>query len=85
MVFLATILLLKGFLGLIPIGVDSRFRSHGIGKTLLISSFNAMAAQGYADAVIGDISSNNFFDQSVTTLEIPDSTPEAYDGMLKQT
>ena len=73
----------KGFFG--PIGVDPRFRSHGIGKTLLISCLDAMAAQGYAYAVIGGISSNNFFDQSVTTFEIPDSTPGAYDGMLKQT
>ncbi len=72
----------KGFFG--PIGVDPECRSIGVGKALLVSSLNAMAAQGYAYAIIGGVGPRGFFDKSMNTFEIPDSSPGAYKGMLKQ-
>jgi len=72
----------KGFFG--PVGVDPESQSIGVGRALLISCLNAMAAQGYAYAVIGGVGSRGFFDKSVNTFEIPDSSPGAYKGMLKQ-
>ncbi len=72
----------KGFFG--PIGVDPEFRSIGIGRVLLVACLNAMANQGYAYAIIGGVGAKNFFSQSITTFEIPNSSPGIYDGMLKQ-
>ncbi|MCB1935188.1 MAG: GNAT family N-acetyltransferase [Nitrosomonas sp.] len=71
----------KGFLG--PIGVEPKYRFIGIGKVLLLSCLKAMAYQGYAYAIIGSIGAKDFFDQSITTFEIPDSSPGAYKGILK--
>ena len=71
----------KGFIG--PIGVNSNYQSKGIGKTLMTLCMQAMAAQGYAYAIIGNVRETVFFSRVTDVLEIPDSSPGPYDGMLK--
>lgn len=71
----------KAFFG--PIGVCPKTRARGIGKALLISGLDAMANQGYAYAVIGGAGPGEFFHRSVPSIDIPDSTPGPYRGMLK--
>ncbi|MGR9107074.1 MAG: GNAT family N-acetyltransferase [Gammaproteobacteria bacterium] len=71
----------KGFFG--PIGVSPEARSSGIGKALLIAGLKAMAEQGYAYAIIGGAGPLDFFHRSLACVEIPDSTPGPYRGMLR--
>lgn len=66
----------RGMFG--PIGVIESARGQGIGRGLLLSSLHAMAAVGYAYAVIGGASSMEFYQRVVNVIEIPDSTPGIY-------
>jgi predicted N-acetyltransferase YhbS len=61
-----------------PIGVIERARGQGIGRELLLSGLRAMAALGYAYAIIGGAISSDFYSRVVSVIEIPDSTPGIY-------
>jgi ribosomal protein S18 acetylase RimI-like enzyme len=71
----------RGFFG--PTGVDEATRHKGIGRALLIAALNDMAAQGYAYGIIGATTSLEFYRREVGAVEIADSTPGFYQGMLK--
>lgn len=66
----------RGMFG--PIGVIQRARGQGVGRGLLLSSLRAMAALGYAYAVIGGVRSPEFYKRVVSVTEIPCSTPGIY-------
>ncbi|OAP39173.1 GNAT family acetyltransferase [Sinorhizobium glycinis] len=69
-----------GFFG--PTGVDEAMRGRGIGEALLLESLFAMRAAGYAYAIIGGVGPAEFYARAVGAVEIPDSTPGIYAGML---
>ena len=70
----------KGFFG--PTGVDESARGQGIGEALLLATLRAMRDAGYAYAVIGDPGPVEFYQKRLDALEIPNSTPGHYAGML---
>ncbi|HEV7307743.1 GNAT family N-acetyltransferase [Ensifer sp.] len=69
-----------GFFG--PTGVDESMRGQGIGEALLLASLNAMRDAGYGYAVIGGVGPAKFYERVAGAIEIPDSTPGIYAGML---
>jgi hypothetical protein len=71
----------KNFFG--PTGVDPDQRNGGIGKALLLASLQAMASEGYAYAIIGGVGPVAYYKKIVNAIEIPDSTPGIYRGLLK--
>ena len=70
----------KNFFG--PTGVDPDYRRGGVGAALLLSSLQAMAAAGYAYAIIGGVGPIAYYKKIVNAIEIPGSTPGIYKGML---
>jgi len=70
----------KGFFG--PTGVDSAYRRAGVGTALLLATLSAMAAHGYAYAIIGGVGPVSYYKKAVNAIEIPKSTPGIYRGML---
>ncbi|MCB0212163.1 MAG: GNAT family N-acetyltransferase [Anaerolineae bacterium] len=66
-----------------PTGVSEKQRGQGIGQALLLICLHAMAAQGYAYGIVGDVGPREFYAQAVGAIEIPDSTPGIYGGMLR--
>ena len=73
----------RGFFG--PTGVMESARRKGIGRALLVTTLQDMASQGYAYGIIGATSSPEFYRKEVDAIEIPESTPGFYRGMLKPT
>ena len=73
----------RGFFGPTGVAVDARHK--GIGRALLCATLQDMAAQGYAYCIIGATTSVEFYRHEVNAIEIPDSTPGFYAGMLKPT
>jgi len=73
----------RGFFGPTGVAVDARHK--GIGRALLCAALQDMAAQGYAYGIIGATTSVEFYRREVKAIEIPDSTPGFYGGMLKPT
>jgi GNAT superfamily N-acetyltransferase len=71
----------KNFFG--PTGVDQALRGRKIGATLLLACLQAMAAQGYAYAIIGGVGPAEFYAKTVGAVVIEDSTPGIYRGMLR--
>ena len=71
----------KGFFG--PTGVMEEARQKGIGRALLTATLHDMASQGYAYGIIGATTSIEFYQKEVAAIEIPESTPGFYQGMLK--
>jgi hypothetical protein len=71
----------KGFFG--PTGVAVPARGQGIGEALLIATLKAMREAGYAYAVIGDPGPVAFYRKRLDALEIPNSKPGHYAGMLR--
>lgn len=71
----------RGFLG--PTAVDETARHRGIGGALFLATLRDMAANGYGYAVIGDVSSTEFYRRYVNVVEIPESTPGFYKGLLR--
>lgn len=69
-----------GFFG--PTGVDESVRGQGIGEALLIASLTAMREAGYGYAIIGGVGPAKFYERVAGAIEIPDSTPGLYAGML---
>ena len=73
----------KDFFG--PIGVAEQARGRGIGKALLLTCLHAMAAQGYAYAIIGGVGPTDFYTRAVDAIPIEGSEPGIYTGMLRDT
>jgi len=71
----------RGFFG--PIGTLESERGKGIGAALLLDCLQAMAAHGYGYAVIGGVGPRAFYDRVVRSVEIPDSSPGLYRGLLR--
>lgn len=71
----------KNFFG--PTGVSDRQRGRGIGKALLLACLHALAAQGYAYAVIGGVGPVEFYAKTVGAVVIAGSDPGIYSQMLK--
>ncbi len=71
----------KNFFG--PTGVLETYRGRGIGQVLLLASLHAMAAQGFAYAIIGVVGPAEFYTKAVGATIIDDSTPGIYRGMLR--
>ena len=71
----------KNFFG--PIGVAEAVRGSGLGTALLLSCLHAMAAQGYAYAIIGDADESDFYAKTVGAIVIPDSSPGIYRNRLR--
>ncbi len=65
-----------------PTGVDEKYRNTGLGKALLFSCLHAMAARGYAYAVIGGAGPTEFFIKAAGALPIAGSTPGIYQDRL---
>jgi len=70
----------KGMFG--PLGVHEKFRKQGIGSVLLLACLLAMKEEGYAYAVIGWVSSEDFYARAVGATVIPDSAPGIFHGKL---
>lgn len=66
----------KDFFG--PTGVGKTARGRGIGKALLLSCLHAMAANGYAYAIIGGVGPVDFYTKTVGAVEIEGSSPGIY-------
>lgn len=72
---------MRNFFG--PVGVAEKFRGKGIGTALLLKSLHAMAAGGYAYAIVGDADPVEFYVKTVSAYVIPDSSPGIYHDRLK--
>lgn len=72
----------RNFFG--PTGVAETKRGLGIGKALLLSCLHAMAAQGYAYAIIGGAGPTEFYTATVGAIPIPGSTPGIYRDQLRK-
>ena len=70
----------KGMFG--PLGVHEKYRKQGIGSALLLACLHAMKAEGYAYAVIGWVSSEDFYAHAVGATVILDSAPGIFRGKL---
>ena len=71
----------KDFFG--PTGVDENYRGKGVGSALLLASLHAMAAQGYAYAIIGGAGPTEYYRKICGAIEIEGSKPGIYRGMLR--
>ena len=71
----------KAFFG--PTGVLERERKQGIGTALLLESLHAMAAEGYAYAIIGGAGPEDFYAKAVGAVPIAGSTPGIYADLLR--
>jgi len=72
----------RGLFG--PTGVAGSERNHGVGTALLVAALRDMGAQGYAYAIIGRPDSAEFYRKHAGAIEIPDSDPGFYRGLIKQ-
>lgn len=72
---------MKNFFG--PVGITKKFRGKGIGTALLLKCLHAMAAGGYAYAIVGDAESADFYVKAVDAHVIPGSVPGVYADRLK--
>jgi GNAT superfamily N-acetyltransferase len=70
----------KGMFG--AMGVKEEYRRQGIGTALLLASLHAMKEEGYAYAVIGWVSSVEFYAHAAGATVIPDSEPGIFRGKL---
>lgn len=71
----------RGLFG--PTGVDDAARGTGLGTALLLAALRAMAADGYAYAVIGGAGPVEFYRKAVGAIPIEGSEPGLYRGMLQ--
>jgi GNAT superfamily N-acetyltransferase len=66
-----------------PIGVAEDMRDRGVGTALLLAGLHAMAAEGYAYAIIGDVARPDYYARTVDAVSIEGSTPGIYRGILR--
>ncbi len=71
----------RGLFG--PIGVLPAWQRKGVGALLLQHVLAAMRDAGYAYAVIGAPGPGDFFKRHVPAMDIADSQPGLYAGMIK--
>lgn len=71
----------RGFVG--PIGVAESARGTGVGAALLRACLADMRAVGYGYAVAGAVGVPEFFRRVAGAVEIADSSPGIYRGMLR--
>lgn len=71
----------KAFFG--PTGVLERERGQGIGTALLLVTLDAMAAEGYAYAIIGGVGPADFYAKATGAVPIAGSTPGIYAHFLR--
>lgn len=71
-----------GFFG--PTGVDEAERGQGIGEALLHATLVGMREAGHAYAIIGDPGPIEFYRKRLDAIEVPDSKPGMYKGMLRK-
>lgn len=69
-----------GFFG--PTGVDEPYRRKGTGKALLLACLLDMKLKGYGYAIIGYVSTTEFYKKAIGAVEIPDSTPGLWKNWL---
>ena len=72
----------KAFFG--PTGVLEKERKQGIGTALLLQALHAMAAEGYAYAIIGGAGPTDFYAKAVGAVPIAGSTPGIYANLLRE-
>ncbi|MGI8926637.1 MAG: GNAT family N-acetyltransferase [Tepidiformaceae bacterium] len=65
-----------------PTGVDEGQRKRGIGGLLLLQSLEALAAEGYAYAIIGGVGPASFYERAVGAITIAGSDPGIYRDRL---
>ncbi len=70
----------RNFFG--PEGVAAAERGRGIGRALLLATLDAQRAAGYAYAIIGGVGPVAFYRKTVGAVDIDDSTPGIYSGLL---
>jgi len=71
----------KAFFG--PTGVLEPERRRGIGTALLLMTLDAMAADGYAYAIIGGVGPADFYAKAAGAVPIAGSTPGIYADLLR--
>jgi len=71
----------KNFFG--PTGVVEKSRGLEIGKALLFSCLHAMAANGYAYAIIGAAGPMEYYEKTLGATRIEGSSPGIYRDPLK--
>jgi GNAT superfamily N-acetyltransferase len=70
----------RGFFG--PTGVHPDARGKGVGVALLAAALEALKADGYAYAIIGDAGPVDFYANAVGAIPIPAPDKGVYEGML---
>lgn len=65
-----------------PMGVDATARGRGIGSALLLCCLHAMAARGYAYAIIGGAGDGGIYRKLAGAVDIAGSTPGVYRDRL---
>ena len=68
-----------------PEGVAENARGQGVGAALLLAALHAQRAQGYAYAIIGGVGPAAFYAKVAGAVDIADSTPGIYAGILPRT
>lgn len=71
----------RNFFG--PTGVSPDARGKGVGTALLLACMHAMRADGYGYAIIGSAGPMDFYKRTLGAVEIENSTPGIYEGMLR--
>ncbi|MBR2564602.1 MAG: GNAT family N-acetyltransferase [Paenibacillus sp.] len=71
----------RNFFG--PTGVSPHARGKGVGTALLLACMHAMRADGYGYAIIGSAGPKDFYKRTLGAVEIENSTPGIYEGMLR--
>jgi GNAT superfamily N-acetyltransferase len=61
-----------------PTGVAGASRRRGIGAALLLCALHAIAAEGYAYAIIGAVGPADFYERVAGAIPIPGSEPGIY-------
>jgi hypothetical protein len=58
-------------------------RCRGLGSALLLACLRDMRAVGYGYAIAGAVGASEFFRRVAGAIDIPDSTPGLYAGLLR--
>jgi GNAT superfamily N-acetyltransferase len=66
-----------------PTGVVETEERQGIGRVLLLQCLHALAAEGYAYAIIGGVGPTAFYERTVGATVIEGSEPGIYREMLR--
>lgn len=67
-----------------PTGVLEAERGQGTGRALALAAMHALAAQGYAYAIVGGAGPAAFYQKAFGATEIAGSAPGLYAGMLRK-